>query len=115
MVKYNRKGERGDTRHTGNTRLLTKIIILLTEYENLTISDFTDTLGAPNKKKIQDSLNWLLSNKIIDRGARKKNNINGIYYFISPQWKELKNKKSEIEPIRSYSTEENWTYFTNNN
>jgi hypothetical protein len=87
----NKNGEKGDiaTNKIAYTRLLTQIIIYLTEIkQQACITELNENLM--NKNQLPDALNWLVANKIL---CRKPTNLDDYKpYFINPKWKELRNE-----------------------
>lgn len=95
-IKSNPLGLRSDynVRKIANTRILTRIIIILRELNSkCLLNDFKIEFGISNQQGIKDALNWLINNKIITRQENylyKIKTRKSWYYSINPEWEKLK-------------------------
>ena len=90
--KKNPLGLKQDSNKNASTRILTRIIIYLSEIQEEAI--LTEIREGTNNhtSKIKDALNWLVNNKIIlkKKSTRKWKGSHTNCYIINPAWRALK-------------------------
>ena len=84
------KGQKSDYCNLANTRLMTRILIVLEDInKHINISKFGEYIVGDNGSRTKDAIHWLVNHNLI---LKTKENSGVLLYSINPLWKELKNE-----------------------
>ena len=88
--RKNSVGCRSDCHYIANTRMLSRILLVLHEMGEANITQLGEGI-CTNGQRVKDALNWLVNNKLVCQDSYKpgfKRDYN--IYYLNPMWENLK-------------------------